>query len=272
MKERKRIAALLAAVLLLLAFCLPMVFAFGEGEERQGWFLAALGIAILAPVLAYAMSLSWRVLNRKKTGEPEGAMKNIIFDVGNVLVDFSWETYLKEFGFSQKKCEEIADAVFRNDVWNQRDQGLLSEEEYVQKFVEAAPEHEAEIREVMRRSPECIHLRDYAVTWVKYLKEKGYHLYVLSNYSRYMLDRNRPQMAFLDYMDGVIFSCEVKQIKPNFDIFETLLTRYELKAEESVFIDDNYANCQAAGKLGIHAVQFESLSQAAEELKKLGIE
>lgn len=272
MKKWKRAAALAAVVLLLVAFCLPMVFAFGEGESGQSWFRAALGIAILVPVFAYMIVLVYGFLNRKKTSDPEGVMKNVIFDVGNVLVDFAWPKYLESFGYPKEKYEKIADAVFRNPVWNERDQGLLEEEEYVASFVKAAPEYEAEIREIMRRSPECIALRDYAQTWVKYLKEKGYHIYILSNYSRYMLDRNRPMMSFLKYADGEVFSCDVKQIKPNADIFETLMKRYGLKAEECAFIDDNRDNCEAAKRLGIHAIQFENFRQAAEDLKKLGIQ
>lgn len=272
MKKWKRAAALAAVALLLIAFCLPMVFAFGEGEAGQSWFRAALGIAILVPVFAYMIVLVYGMLNRKKASKPEGIMKNVIFDVGNVLVDYAWPEYLESFGYPKEKYEKIADAVFRNPVWNDRDQGLLEEEEYVTAFVKAAPEYEAEIREIMRRSPECIILRDYAQTWIKYLKEKGYRIYILSNYSRYMMEHTRAKLAFLKYVDGEIFSYEVKQIKPNEDIFETLMARYGLKAEESVFLDDNKENCETARRLGIHAIQFDNLKQAAGELKKLGVQ
>ncbi len=62
------------------------------------------------------------------------------------------------------------------------------------------------------------------------LKSQGYHLYILSNYSQFMLDQTRPgKMPFLKNMDGVIFSCEVQQIKPEADIYETLLSRFGLK-------------------------------------------
>lgn len=198
-------------------------------------------------------------------------VENIIFDVGNVLMEYGWEPYLKSFGFSEEKYEKIADAVFRSKVWNEQDRGLLPEEEYVNQYVALAPEYEKEIREVMEHTPECMSVYDYADTWVKYLKEKGYHLYVLSNYGSYMLNKNREQMSFLKYMDGVVFSCEVKQVKPEQEIYKTILKKYNLKPEKTVFIDDRKDNCEGAEKAGIRAIQFKSFKQAAAELEKLGV-
>ena len=123
----------------------------------------------------------------------------------------------------------------------------------------------------MEHTPECMSVYDYADTWVKYLKEKGYHLYVLSNYGSYMLNKNREQMSFLKYMDGVVFSCEVKQVKPEQEIYKTILKKYNLKPEKTVFIDDRKDNCEGAEKAGIRAIQFKSFKQAAAELEKLGV-
>lgn len=268
--NKKRILAIIAAVALLVIFCLPMAFAFGEGENSQAMFRAAFGAAILVPILAYIFIMAFRIFGKKEK-KVEGEIKNIIFDVGNVLMDYDWETYLKSYGFSKEKYEKIADAVFRNPVWNERDRGGRAEEAYVQEFIKAAPEYEADIREVMRRTPECISNMDYAQTWVKYLKEQGYHLYILSNYSRYMLDANRSMMGFLKDMDGAVFSCEVEMIKPEKEIYQYLLNQYGLKASECVFIDDRRENCQGAEKLGIHAVCFTGFQQAVSELEKLGV-
>lgn len=86
-----------------------------------------------------------------------------------------------------------------------------------------------------------------------------------------MLDRTKQDMSFLKYMDGVVFSCDVQQIKPEVDIYKTLLKRYSLKPEKSVFLDDRAVNCEGAGKAGIHTIQFENLKQAAKALEKLGV-
>lgn len=273
MKKFKRYAALAAVVLLLIVFCLPMVFAFGTGEKYEAYFRAAFGAAILVPVLLYAMILVYKVLSKKnrQNDQENRAMENIIFDVGQVLVKFDWETYLKSYHFPEEKYEKLADVIFRSNIWNERDRSLLDEEEYINQMEHAAPEYEAEIRMVMKNSAKTISKLDYSETWVKYLKEQGYHLYILSNYSTAMLKQTRSMMSFLKYMDGVVFSCDVKQIKPEADIYRTLLNRYSLDPKKTIFIDDREENCAAARKEGIHAICFKSFKQAAAELEKLGV-
>lgn len=270
MKNNKRVWAIIGVIVLLVIFCLPMVFAFGSSENSQALFRGAFGAAFLVPVMAYIFIMIYRIFGKKEK-EVDGEIKNIIFDVGNVLMDYDWQTYLKSFGFSEEKYEKIARACFCNPMWNERDRGTLPEEAYVQEFVNAAPEYEEDIREVMRRTPECISNMDYTRTWVEYLKDRGYHLYILSNYSHYMLDANRSMMNFLPYMDGVVFSCEVEMIKPEPEIYQYILEQYGLDPAATVFLDDRKENCQGAEKFGIHAIQFKSFPQAAAELEKLGV-
>ena len=258
MKNFKRIAALAGVVLLLLIFCLPMVFAWGNSESSQTLFRGAFAAAVLVPIVAYVFWMAYRIWGPKKPKEDEDRMiENVIFDVGNVLMGYDWEEYLKSYNFPEEKYQKIADATFRNPIWEEQDRALHEESWYVDKFVESAPEYEADIREVVRRDPECMHLYDYAETWVKYLKNQ--------------LDRTKKDMPFLKYMDGVVFSCDVQQIKPEVDIYETLLKRYDLKPEKSVFMDDRAINCEGARKAGIRTIQFENLKQAAKELEKLGV-
>lgn len=270
MKNSRKVWAILGVILLLAAALLPMVFAFGSSEESQALFRGAVGIAIMVPVFAYLFLMLCRVFGNKEK-KASGEIENIIFDVGNVLVDFDWKKYLGSFGYSEEKFRKIADATFRNPVWNERDRGTLTEEEYVSQCVVAAPEYEAEIREVMKHTPDSVAQMDYAQTWVKYLKDQGYHVYILSNYGHYMLETNMPQMKFLQDVDAAVFSCEVGMIKPEAGIYQYLLDRYHLKPASSVFIDDREDNCEAARKLGIHAIRFENLKQAAAQLEKLGV-
>ena len=98
MKNFKRIAAILGVVILLAVCCLPMIFAFGSGENSQGNFKAAVGSVILVPVLAYVFLMVYKLL-KKEDKEAEGEVKNLIFDVGQVLVSYEWEDYLKSFHF-----------------------------------------------------------------------------------------------------------------------------------------------------------------------------
>ena len=266
----KKIGAWAAIIILLLACCMPMFFAFENGEDAQIYFKVSLAVAIMVPIMAYAIWMVYRLLNKNKKAV-DSDMKNVIFDVGKVLVKFEWEKYLDSFNFPEEKRDKIAKAVFESNTWNERDRSSEDEQYYVEQMIKDAPEYADDIREVMRRSGETIKQMDYAETWIKYLKDKGYHVYILSNYATYTLEKTEKELSFLRYVDGAVFSCQVKQIKPEPEIYKTLIERYHLEPEKSVFLDDRAENCEAARKQGIHAIQFESFKQAAAELEKLGI-
>lgn len=268
MKDKKRILALLAVGILVIVCLLPMIFAFRKGENSQGEFMAVVGIAIFVPVFAYICMIVYRVLKGRNPQVREG-IRNVIFDVGNVLMDFDWPSYLKSFCFEEEKENRLADVIFKSRTWQERDRGGKSEEEYIEAMVAEAPEYESDIREIMRRSYECIHPVEYSLTWVRFLKEQGCSLYVLSNYCQYMLDVNRKDMAFLPYMDGVVFSCEVNMLKPETAIYKKLLDEYRLVPSECVFIDDRKENCSSAEALGMKTICFENFPQAAKELENM---
>ncbi len=264
----KKVMAILGVVLLLVIFCLPMVFAFGKGETGQMLFRVSVGLVITVPVLAYVCMMvyqSWK----KRNPSTERAIKNVVFDVGMVLIDFHWREHLDSFGYSEETKDAVAKAIFKSEMWNERDKGEHEEAYYVDRFVENAPEYEKEIREVMENVDRAIVPFDYSETWVRYLKEQGYNLYILSNLSHFMKNRTKDRLPFLKYMDGCLFSCDVNVIKPDPKIYRILLDRYQLKPEETVFFDDREDNCEAARKEGIHGIVFRNLKEADAAFQKL---
>ena len=103
MKNFKRIAARAGVVILLLVFCLPMVFAWGSSENSQALFRGAFAAAVLVPIVAYVFWMSYRIWGPEKPKEDENRMiENVIFDVGNVLMGYDWEEYLKSYYFPEE--------------------------------------------------------------------------------------------------------------------------------------------------------------------------
>ena len=271
MKNWKKYAAIIGVVALLVIFCLPMYCAL-KGDFSQKEFMASLFSVMFVAVMCYVILMLFKHLNKKKEEQlKSGMIRNVIFDVGKVLVDYDWEDYLDSFGFDSEKRERIAKATFQSQIWDERDRGLYEEDVYVKQFQELDPQDAEEIKMVIRNSGQTIRKRPYADTWVKYLKSKGYHTYILSNYSSYMLDHTKKELTFRKEMDGEVFSCYAKQLKPEPEIYRTILDRYQLKPEESVFIDDRPENCEGARKQGIHTICFESFKQVTAELEKLGV-
>ena len=198
-------------------------------------------------------------------------IKNIIFDIGNVLTVFCWEEYFRSFGFSEEVFQKIAGATAQNEAWNEYDRGVLSDEEVVELFIKQAPEVEKEIRMVTANLENILKRCDYAIPWILELKEKGYKVYYLSNFFEKAERECAKALDFIPYTDGGILSYKEKLIKPDAAIYELLMERYGLEAEECVFLDDRADNCEAARKLGWQAICFKSQAQAKEELSKMGV-
>lgn len=195
-------------------------------------------------------------------------IKTIIFDIGRVLVDWNWEEYLNNL-FDEDTAKAVGKSFFAHPSFPEFDRGVWSTEEVLERFISDAPQLKEEILYTFQRMGETIVPRETAIPWIKELKERGYQVLFLSNYCVPMLDKTRGKLEFLKYMDGGIFSCDVKMIKPDPDIYKCILDKYNLIPEECIFIDDMAENIAAAKSLGINAIQYLSYNQVREEMEKL---
>ena len=180
----------------------------------------------------------------------------MIFDIGNVLIDFAWEEYLDGFHYDEETREAVADAMFRNEDWNAGDSGLVTTEEWLELFLENAPEYDREIREVFAGFGASIVPYAFTRPWIQSLKEQGVKLYFLSNYSAEMYRQSEEQLSFLEEFDGGIFSWKEKCMKPSPRIYQALLERYGIPPKRAVFFDDRKENVEAALAEGIRGVLF----------------
>lgn len=196
-------------------------------------------------------------------------IRNIIFDVGRVLVEFDYLRYIRERHYNKQEQKILLESVFNNPVWLLADRGVVETKELADRFVANAPEHEGLIREAYEHIEEVIWEMPYSREWAEELKNRGYRLYVLSNYGRDLYERTKSKMPFLPYMDGVVFSYECHLLKPEPEIYQYLCRTYGLIPGESVFIDDSAANIEAARNLGIHGIQFTGYEQAKKQLEVL---
>ncbi len=199
-------------------------------------------------------------------------IRNIIFDIGNVLTDFRWEGFLADKGFDEDMIRRIAKASVMNPLWAEYDRGTWTEEQIIAAFIKDAPELEKELHLAFDEIKGMVTPRAYAIPWLQELKRKGYHVYYLSNFSRKAEVECADALDFLPEMEGGILSYKEQLIKPEAAIYQLLLSRYGLKAEESVFLDDTLKNVKAAEAQGIHGIHFQSKEQAEEELRGLGVD
>ena len=199
-------------------------------------------------------------------------IKNIVFDVGKVLVDFDWQSLFDALGFSPEAYEEVAKATVQSELWNEFDRSKMADEEILEGFLEHAPGRRNEVMRFWDNIGSCIRRYDYAFPWIRSLQERGYGVYLLSNYPRRIYSQSSEELAFVEIVDGAVFSYEVQYTKPEREIYEALLRKYGLNPTECVFIDDNRANIVAANELGMATIHFHTKSQAEEELRSLGVQ
>lgn len=198
-------------------------------------------------------------------------IRNIIFDVGNVLVEWECDTFFERFGITGEAREAVSDATVRSKSWDEYDRSLRSNEELLAQFIGNAPEYEREIRLLWENVGMTIHKYDYTSKWIKNLKENGYHVYILSNYSTWTYEHTKKELDFLTEADGALLSCQVHQVKPEPEIYRTLLDKFGLSADECIFLDDRQVNLDAAGEFGIKGIRFTSYEQALADLGRAGV-
>ncbi len=186
------------------------------------------------------------------------AIKNLIFDVGNVLFEYRWYQMLLDFGLTEEEAQEARPLIFENKLWDEFDLGNLTTQEIIDRYCVELPQYEALLRWFFGHL-ELMHVARPDV-WerVHALKEKGYRIYLLSNYSKDFFDAHTKGAAFLDDLDGRLVSYEVHLMKPDPAIYKCLLEKYNLKPEESVFFDDRPENTATAEELGIKSYTITS--------------
>ena len=196
-------------------------------------------------------------------------VKNIIFDLGGVLIDWNPEyVYLDAFKGNRKKMEKFFDEVCTFD-WNENQDAGYPIANATEDRIALFPEQADLIRMYYGRWEEM--LRGSISGTVSILKKivsnNEYRVFALTNWSAETFPIALKRFDFLHWFEGIVVSGTEKTRKPFPEIYETTLERYDLKACESIFIDDNERNVAAANQLGIQTIKFLNPHQLEKDLK-----
>ena len=196
-------------------------------------------------------------------------IKNIVFDMGGVLIDYNPEKAL--YGELDKESADIALAeIFRNNIWSEKDRGVISAEEILALKGGLIPAHAYDkVAEMVMNLYPFMPPFEETEKIVKRLKSNGYRIFLLSNASLDFYDEKK-NIPALSYFDGYLISADYKLIKPEKEIYLTLFSKFNLRPEECFFIDDVEANCEASRSLGMKAFRlqrgdYEGLINALKE-------
>ena len=185
-------------------------------------------------------------------------IRNMVFDIGNVLMDFRWKEYMRSlFGEDETLIQTINQGIWHNGCWAAMDKGEMDGAATLRSAVAFAPQYEKEIKLTLDSVAHAFHKFEYSIPWIQELKRMGLNVYYLSNYSAFSVAANPDVLDFIPYMDGGVFSFEVKAVKPEPEIYRCLCDKYGLKPEECLFTDDVPANVKGAQACGFQGIVFE---------------
>ncbi len=196
-------------------------------------------------------------------------MRNVIFDLGGVVLDWDPDAILEGYYTDLKERATMKAALFKHPDWLQMDRGTLTESEALERLEQRTGRPVAELSGLFDAVRSSLLPKPDTVALVKSLARRDVPLYCLSNMPASTFAYLREQHEFWDAFRGIVISGEIKMAKPEREIFEYLLRRYALAPAETVFVDDHPPNIQAAQALGLHTVLFRDARQCALELERL---
>jgi putative hydrolase of the HAD superfamily len=185
-------------------------------------------------------------------------IKNVVFDMGNVLMDYNPQLALDMFFETYEDKTLILKEFFDGPECIDGERGLLKNADIYDGVSRRVPER------LHERLKKCVDgweitMQPFpkAQEFVRYVKNSGYKVYVLSNACD-LFYTYFPRFAPLDYFDGIVVSSDVHTIKPDIGIYEYFLKKYDLVPEECLFVDDRSVNVEGAIKCGMKGWIYEN--------------
>lgn len=192
-------------------------------------------------------------------------IKNIVLDMGNVLLTFNPEICLNAFLDKEEDRAIIRKELFEGPEWIQGDYGLITNAQRYKPVSKRVPSRlHLALKKCVEEWDMCMKPVPGAMNFCEYVKDKGYGIYVLSNacngFYKYF-----PNFAEISYFNGVLVSSDVHMIKPEEGIYTHFLETYGLCAEECLFIDDRPENVEGGRKVGMNGFIFTGDFEAVKQ-------
>ncbi|MBO5610075.1 MAG: HAD family phosphatase [Eubacterium sp.] len=196
-------------------------------------------------------------------------IKNIVFDVGDVLVDFRYKDYMRDLGMDEETVEFLSQNIVLTEFWHELDLGFRTNEEARVHFIGKYPEYKDEINRFWEDPSDIVREYDYSAGLLQGLKDKGYGVYILSNYPIEISELHWPKFRFLPIADGYIISGYERMTKPSPEIYKLLESRFGIKLSECLFVDDRQVNIDGAEAVGMQAVLFTGYRDIVKRFEEL---
>lgn len=195
-------------------------------------------------------------------------IQNIIFDLGNVLLHFEPEKLIEAHVVELERRSLLLRNIFQQQEWLDLDRGTITEQITLARIISRVPEEAEVIKEIFSEWIQILTPMEENVRLLPLLKRRGIKLYALSNFHRAAYEVVSEKYDFFSFFDGQIISCYVHQLKPEKEIYNTILHSFKLKPHETLFVDDSIVNIEGARELGIQTVHYTPEVRLADVIKK----
>jgi epoxide hydrolase-like predicted phosphatase len=195
-------------------------------------------------------------------------IKNIIFDLGNVLISFKPAEYFEKKKYPENIKNTILSDIFGSDEWLKLDNGEITTPEAIESISKRSSLNKKEIAHIFNLRTDLMFPLDTNVRLLPGLKKRGFRLYYLSNFPGDIFDEVRSGYYFFKYFDGGLISAIVKSSKPDGGIYKTIMEKYSLIADECLFIDDIEKNVKTAESLGMKGIATNGSLEISKEIEK----
>ncbi|MEE3343406.1 MAG: HAD-IA family hydrolase [Bacilli bacterium] len=203
-------------------------------------------------------------------------VKNIVFDIGNVILNFDYKKFLDKYTTNKQEQEMLEKYVINSPEWTEYaliDTGYIKREDAI-KIVQDRTNHlyDELIERFWNTYNDYAYIDNNVLDLIKKLKNNGYNIYLLSNSNPYTYNYIKNSELF-NIVDGYVLSFIEHQVKPYESIYKTLINKYNITPEESIFIDDNIRNVEGANKLGFIGLKVDpdNYNSIVESLRKVNI-
>ncbi len=196
-------------------------------------------------------------------------IKNIVFDLGNVLISFRPSEYFDKKGYPGNIKSKILSDIFASKEWRMLDNGEINTSDAIESISLTSSLNKEEIAHIFNLRTDLIFPIDENVILLPELKKQGFCLYFLSNFPFDIFEEVKTDYYFFKYFDGGLISAEARSSKPDRRIYEILLEKYNIIPQETLYIDDLEINVKTAESLGMKGLVTFGTIGISEELKKV---
>lgn len=184
-------------------------------------------------------------------------IKNIVFDMGNVILRWDPEYIANKLSNNLNEQRVIIKELFNSRQWQMLDQGTISLDEALQQiYLQTNKEYHDLLKYALYHWYDYLEIFDEMVPLIKELKQQDYKIYLLSNCGLQIKDYFHKVAAF-KYFDDFYISAHNHLLKPDIQIYKHFLTKFNLVAEECIFIDDILVNVEGAKRVGMSAYLYD---------------